>query len=156
MQLFSVVEMRRLRLSGREVTCSRPPRQPVTETNWTQFIWIIHAYRWPSICLFMQTHKNGVWAHLQVLWQMQRIQWSGCSGRLGSSRETAFYQAILVLSYVTRAIIETGVKDHGRGELPVWDCAAGSPCCPLSRAKETLQLNDSATEYPPPKSHHVA
>ena len=126
-----------------EVTCSRPPRQPVTEANWIQFIWIIHAYRWPSICLFMWTHKNGVWAHLQVLCQMQRVQWSACSGRLGSSGETACQQAVLVLSYVTRAIIETGAKDHGRGELQVWDCAAGSPCCPLSRAKEILQLNDT-------------
>ena len=91
----------------------------------------------------MRTHKNGVWAHLQALCRMQRVHWSACSGRLGSSGETACQQAVSVLSYVTRAIIETGAKDHGRGELQVWDCAAGSPCCPLSRAKEILQLNDT-------------
>lgn len=35
-----------------------------------------------------------------------------------------------------RAAIEAGAKDHGRQELRVWDCATGSWCQPLSRAKD--------------------
>ena len=135
MQLFSVVQMRKLRLSGMKLLAQGHPGNQWlrrTEPMHTGDPLSIHA-----------DPKNGVWAHLHVLWQMQRIKWCVCSGRLESSGETAFYQAILVLSCGTRAIIETGAKDHGRGELQVWDCAAGSPCCPLSRAKETLQLNDT-------------
>jgi len=143
MQLFSVVEMRKLRLSGMKLLAQgHPGSQWLQWTELSSSELSMHTGD-PLSVLLMWTHKNGVWAHLQVLWQMQRIQWSGCSGRLGSSGETAFHQAILVLSYMTRAIIETGAKDHGRGELQVWDCAAGSSCCPLSRAKETLQLNDT-------------
>lgn len=126
-----LVRVRKLRPSGMKFLA-----QGLTASQWlsldlNQIVWVIYASWQPSIPLI----------HVVPRKCLECKHSSRCCGRCKEHKggpvlvdsesvgETVFQQAISVLSYVTRAVIETSEKDHGREQLRVWDWASGFSCC---------------------------